>query len=198
MIKAIVRYGYTLEEITEILPYEDMTDFSLASVFTNFDITYTIGLTSLITDLFKKVINKYSKSYIFVVNKEYVGDIEYLTGKVREWLVKFLNLYEDTKSRYETLIGLYNANLSKLLDQVEATSENEVFFNDTPQNSGGVFDSTDYTTNYTKTKNTSKSDIKPLIERIKDIQDNLKDIWREWLTDFERIFLEFSDEVEEA
>ena len=95
----------------------------------------------------------------------------------------------DTKDYYETIIGIYNTHLANLMKSIEAETTNEVTFNDTPEAVGGVLTEDQYATTYTKTKSTSKSDMKTPIERLKDIQDSLRNVWKEWLLHFESLFL---------
>lgn len=194
MILATIKYGFTLKDILENDKYG--TGTTLSTLFTSMGINYTIPETSLIQELFNRVYNKYADEVIFIVGKAYKDDTQYIQSKMRDWLCKFLNTYEETKVYYETYIGLFEAKKSKLLDQVEATNINEVFFNDTPQNDGGVFSGVDYTTHYTKTTSTNKSDMNSLMKRLDEVKEGLFNYWKDWLKDLERIFIEIQHEEE--
>lgn len=186
MILAKIKYGFTLGEMVDALPYE--STISLSTLLTSLNITYTIAEVSLIETLFNKLVNKYNDKIVFMLDKE--DDEELKTSSFRKWMSKFITLYEESKDYYEITIGLYTNNKNKLMDIVESSSINEVFFNDTPQNEGGVFDDTSYTTNYTKTKTTNKSQMNTPMARLKEVTDNLEMLWRDWLVEMEKLFIE--------
>lgn len=189
-MRIIKIYNYTLKEIYEVEPYSNNESF--ANLLTSMGIVFTPEEDSLIEDLWKKVINKYYEGICFSSYGTEASDIDMYIKK-KAWIVKFLNMYESTKDKYETLINLFNAKKDKLFAEVSSSSENEVFFNDTPQTEGGVFKGTDYTSNYTKTTNTNKSELQTPIQRLKEIQEALLSYWGRWLAIFERLFIEEED-----
>lgn len=188
MILAKIKYGFTLGEMVDKLPYE--STINLSTLLTSLNITYTIAEVSLIEVLFNKLVNKYNDKIVFMLDKQDAELEGATTSAFRKWMSKFITLYEESKDYYETTIGLYTNNKNKLMDIVESSSINEVFFNDTPQNEGGVFDDTSYTTNYTKTKTTNKSQMNTPMARLKEITDNLEMLWRDWLVEMEKLFIE--------
>lgn len=177
----------SLGEAFEVAPFGS-NNTTISALKTLYELNYTIGQTSLIEDLFKKLINEYYKWRIIEIDD--YSDTELLADKKKEWLIDFINFYEHTHVYYETLIGLYNTNLSKLLDDVASLSTNEIYVNDTPQNDGGVFKATDYTSNYTKTTNSATSEVGTKMMRIKEVQDFLRDIWHDWIMKAREIFIE--------
>lgn len=179
-------YNYTLEEAFEVEPYT--TNETLANLLTSLGLTFTPSQTSLIEELWKKVINKYYDGIAFSSCK--ILDETELTTMKKKFITKFLNMYEDSKDKYETLINIFNAKKEDLFKEVESSTENEVFFNDTPQVEGGVFKGLEYTSNYTKTKTTNKSDLNTPMNRLIEIQNNLLKYWGNWLEMFERLFIE--------
>lgn len=179
-------YNYTLEEAFEVEPYT--TNETLANLLTSLGLTFTPSQTSLIEELWKKVINKYYEGIAFSSCK--ILDETELTNMKKKFITKFLNMYEDSKDKYETLINIFNAKKEDLFKEVESSTENEVFFNDTPQVEGGVFKGLEYTSNYTKTKTTNKSDLNTPMNRLIEIQNNLLKYWGNWLEMFERLFIE--------
>lgn len=185
MILAKIKYGFTLGEMVDKLPYE--STINLSTLLTSLNITYTIGEVSLIETLFNKLVNKYNDKIVFMLDTR---DAELVKSSFRNWMSKFITLYEESKDYYEVTIGLYINNKNKLMDIVESSSINEVFFNDTPQNEGGVFDDTSYTTNYTKTKTTNKSQMNTPMARLKEITDGIEMLWKDWLVDMEKLFIE--------
>ena len=89
-----------------------------------------------------------------------------------------------------TMLGAYADAQSKLMDDIKATSKNKVKFNDTPQNpnSAGVYEGDNYITHFTATEGETSSELMSKIMRLKEIQDNYKDLMSIWVRDFERIF----------
>lgn len=161
---------------------------TLASLISSYTISYTIATGSLIESLFSKVLNEYNSYPVF--DMEDSTDTTAKNKLIRSWLTKFIDNYEKTKDYYETLINAYTNNKTKLLDDVEATTTNEIFVNDTPQNTGGVFSGTDYTSNYTKTTNTSSSEMATKMTRIKEMQDCIVSMWHKWLEECHCLVLE--------
>ena len=177
---------WNLEDLLNETPYEE-TPTGLATLLTQAGVVYTA--TDLEKELWTRVFNKFSKCVVFETEND-TPDLDIIEEEAYRFFVKFVNKILDTKEYYETLIGIYNSNLANLMGQVGATTTNEVIFNDTPQTTSGVLSGDTYATTYTKTTSTSLSDMKTLIERIKDIQDSLRNIWADWVAEFRHIFLE--------
>lgn len=106
------------------------------------------------------------------------------------------SIYIDTKDRYETLINMYNSELTNLLNGVATTTtgNGSTRFNDTPQNTptSGGYATDDYSTNVTSTNNTVTvtSDVNTKMARIDEIQRLLKDLYADWAVEFNRLILE--------
>lgn len=183
---------YQFSDLVELQPYD--SGISLQTIITQYGINYSIEQNSMIETLFKKIYNRFNTYEIFELSA-----CDSSETKVRQmfssWLVKFINEYENTKVYYETLIKAYENSLPTIMNDVEATTENEVVFNDTPQVEGGIFKTNDYATTYTKTGSTSKSPMKTPIERLKDIQDNLRNLWKDWTNHFHLLFVEKQEGV---
>lgn len=96
--------------------------------------------------------------------------------RIISWLV--LTYHERS-----TLIGVYEANLSRLMDKVETL--NRRYDNDTPQNRDPDLD--DHTSYYSK--NVNQTDMTTTIDRIKEIKDKIFDIYQEWSDEFAREFV---------
>lgn len=178
-----------LKDLNEKQPYESV---SLSDLLTEYNITYTIAESSLIATLYQKINDRFNKYCLFELPTDEASETN-VQAEMRQWLVKFLNQYENTKTYYETLIKKFTAIEDKLMDDIEATNENEVIFNDTPQTEGGIFKTTDYATTYTKTSSKSKTPMKTPIERLKDLQDNLRNLWKDWLDKFHELFIEIQE-----
>ena len=183
---------YQFSDLVELQPYDN--GISLQTILTKYEINYSIEQNSMIETLFKKLYNRFNTYEIFELSA-----CDSSETKIRQmfsaWLVKFINEYENTKVYYETLIKAYDNALPTIMNDVEATTENEVVFNDTPQVEGGIFKTNDYATTYTKTGSTSKSPMKTPIERLKDIQDNLRNLWKDWTNHFHLLFVEKQEGV---
>lgn len=82
-----------------------------------------------------------------------------------------------------TLLGIYEANLSKLMDKVETL--NRRYDNDTPQNEDPDLD--EHTSYYSR--NVNQTDMTTTIDRIKEIKDKIFDIYQEWSDEFAREFV---------
>ena len=117
------------------------------------------------------------------------------TEKAREWGYKFVSLLNMTYEYYMPLLTFYRANKSNLMDDITATSKNKVKFNDTPQNANtlDVYEGDNYITHFTATENESKSPLASKIMRLKEIQENYKNVMYDWVKTFERLFYEGAD-----
>lgn len=193
MLRNKILYAYNLQECFEdvltanLEPYGTQT--TVATLLTVFGLTYTIPTGSKIEILWKKIINRFYSETIIITD-----DIQ--VAKVQDWFIKFLNVYELTYDYYETLINLYEAKKTNLLDKVQSLNSASVKFNDTPQNASGDFTGDDYVTNYTKTEGESSSDFATVMTRLREIQDDYKRLWEDWLNEFHRLFIE--DNFEEV
>ena len=184
--------AYQFSDLVEYLPYD--TAVSLQTILTDYGITYTISTGSKIEELFKKLYNHFSNYEIFELCADESSQ-SVIEGKFREWIVKFINEYENSKSYFETLINAYDTAIPTLMADIEASTDNEVVFNDTPQVEGGIFKTDTYATTYTKTSSKSKTPMKTPIERLKDIQDNLRNLWKDWIKDMSKLFVEKQEGV---
>ena len=183
---------YQFSDLVELQPYD--SGISLQTILTEYQINYIIEQNSMIETLFKKIYNRFNTYELFELSASDSSETK-VHQMFRNWLVKFLNEYENTKVYYETLIKAYENSLPTIMNDVEATTENEVVFNDTPQVEGGIFKTNDYATTYTKNGSKSKSPMKTAIERLKDIQDNLRNLWKDWTNHFHLLFVEKQEGV---
>ena len=112
-----------------------------------------------------------------------------------KWGIKFISLLNETYEYYTTLLTQYAGAKADLMADIKATSKNSVKFNDTPQNpnNAGVYEGDDYITHFTATSGETSSPLMSKIMRLKEIQDNYRDLMSSWVRDFERIF--YQEEV---
>ena len=152
---------------------------------------------TLAKKIWDKVCNEFSKQYIAISDKS----IEELTRDECEkiavnLLQEWLNLFYNTYDYYSTLIGFYESKKANLLDKVKSTTDTKVKFNDVPQTTAqGSFEGDSYATNYTHSEGSNETDFATLMTRLREIQDDFKNVWNDWIYEFRRLFLEDNWEV---
>ena len=175
---------------------EILDDYSSLSV----DVTNTN-----VDKLWKAVISKYYYHAIvrmelpFDTPESYLESTEYdenLLKEYKKWVWKFLALLEETADYYLNLLSYYNNAKESLMADIKATSKNKVKFNDTPQNpnTDNVYEGDNYITHFTATEGETSSPLMSKIMRLKEIQENYRDLMAQWIRDFERVF--YQEEVE--
>ena len=82
------------------------------------------------------------------------------------------------------LIQNFENNKAKLLDDVKSSSVAR--FNDTPQNSGDFSDD-QHTSNTTTT--TSSSNVGTMMQRLNEIEDNIKQLYIDWSDEFRKFII---------
>lgn len=97
---------------------------------------------------------------------------EAFAGKVFAWI-------NQTYPKYQKLLELYSSQEDSLLKQL--TSSSRTLFNDTPQ-AGGNFETDPYVTNATLVQ--TKADTTTPMARLKEIQDNITNYYKEWADSF--------------
>lgn len=116
----------------------------------------------------------------------YCLEVEYLpTTPVvkRDFLDKVINIIVNTYDKYAAILAAFNTAKSKLMGQVEATTETG--YNDTPQSEGDYTDDT-HRSSYTKV--TSKVDGATPVERLDEIQKKIRNTMLEWTNEFKPLF----------
>lgn len=201
MNKYEVKTTFTLDEILGNDAYAEtfalMGEDSLCSEYhlDNYNAFFPSANYPIYNELFEKVHAKYGSLVCVVIKGEVTlsHDSSIISERFYKFLIKVLNKIMDTEEFYLNVIKIYQDNLSKLMDKVKGKSINELIFNDTPQTDNGVLKGDSYATNYTKTINETESDMKSPIERIKDIQESLKNVWADWTHKFRNIFIEMEE-----
>lgn len=145
--------------------------------------------------LWQRVVSRYYDEYVLVLKKccnEPAPDQEELTNAFIRWLERFLNFVAQTFDYYGTLLNFYADEKANLMEDIKATSKNNVKFNDTPQNpnSAGVYEGDDYITHFTKTEGETSSPLMSKMMRLKEIQDHFKNLWADWVNKAEKLFIE--------
>lgn len=202
MIKAC--YYYTFKEIYDNPDFEkfNIENFligilnvtSLSGSFVPSDLTTNAAIYN---ELMSHVISRYRDHAIIKIVKchnQEPTDAE-VDAAFTQWGYKFLALLNDTHDYFMTILLAYNNAKTHLMDDITALSTNTVKYNDTPQNpnTSDIYEGDDYLTNFTKTHGTTSSPLMSKIMRLKEIQDNYKNMMFEWVKVFERIF--FQEEI---
>lgn len=98
-------------------------------------------------------------------------------GKIFAW-------WKSSMDKYGLLIQNLEANKTKLLDDVKSASISR--FNDTPQNSGDFSDD-QHTSTVTKTENSSN--VGTMMQRLNEIEDNIKQLYIDWSNEFRKFII---------
>ena len=208
MTNPVIDYYYNLYSMSEnLLPFEKRSMNTYLCTWLNIEAedlgSYTLpgdlATNSAIYDeLISLVMSKYQNHANIRIRKSFYEGEPTTSEKanaVQEWAYKFIALLNDTHTYYVKMLSLYKDNESKLMDDIKATSKNKVKFNDTPQNSNGsgTYEGDNYITHFTSTEGENSSELNSKIMRLKEIQDNYRDMMSSWVRDFERIF--YTEEV---
>lgn len=116
-----------------------------------------------------------------------------MSEETRKMLTSIYEIYNETKDRYETLLGYYASEKANLLNKIK--SKSVARYNDTPQD-GGDWSDDEHTSNITQ--NESETDMLPLMDRLTSIQNNFRNLVKEWADEFKGLFIPIpEDEVDE-
>lgn len=144
-----------------------------------------IGDTPINDKLVDMIELKYSENWIAYNDVDYWPGIEPVEEIPTndKWLKKFKFIYEASKDRYEVLINNYNTQKDNLMNQLE--SNNVTKFNDTPSDNrdltGNGFTSTVTTSN-------SKIDNTTVMNRLSEIYNSFRNLYKNWVDEFNEIF----------
>ena len=92
--------------------------------------------------------------------------------------------WKSSIEKYSMLIQNFENNKAKLLDDVKSSSVAR--FNDTPQNSGDFSDD-NHTSTVTKTENSSN--VGTMMQRLNEIEDNIKQLYIDWSDEFRKFII---------
>lgn len=188
--KYSLEYCYTLEEL---FPDPDNVD-NVPDLKIYSPCVHAFGAQPYWTDkdgvghlLWEYIYGVY-RDHIAVISDEEIANIAGNNTATREFWGGFYTIWKQTHVYYEKLITLYASKETALLDAVSQSVENEVKFNDTPQNAGN-FDTDNHTTNVSKTKQTSKNDAGTAMARLDEIRRRYTDLYKDWADRFDRLFI---------
>ena len=123
----------------------------------------------------------YQEAIIYVDSDEIEDFVEKFArtkvGQIMAW-------WQSSSEKYSLLIQNFENNKAKLLDDVKSSSVAR--FNDTPQNSGDFSDD-QHTSNTTTT--TSSSNVGTMMQRLNEIEDNIKQLYIDWSNEFRKFII---------
>ena len=195
----IKSYYYKYGDVTTYSPFTKLTFSTTLQNVLELENLNSLQLPSDITsntiynELFSLVLGKYENHAIIKIEK-YIYEAEPNSSEkeigLKNFFYKYVSLLNDTYEYYTTLLSQYKEAKAHLMEDVKASSTSKVKFNDTPQsaNTEGIYEGDDYITHFTKTEGENSSPLNTKIMRLKEIQDNYRDLMSEWVRDFERIF----------
>lgn len=157
------------------------------------DSSDTTKLKPYLLELLKLLFARYYDHYVFCSDDEYKTNGELLNdNQFNMFLVKLINIVNFTYSRYATLLKAYNDEADNLMNGVKTISDGTGRFNDTPQNEevDGVFVEDKHTTNLTNSHAEVVTDVSTKIDRLNEIQQKYRNLIKDWLNEFDGLFLE--------
>ena len=123
----------------------------------------------------------YQEAIIYVDSDE---DEDFVEKFCRTKAGQIMSWWQSSIEKYSLLIQNLTANKAKLLDDVKSSSVAR--FNDTPQNSGDFSDD-NHTSNITTT--TSSSNVGTMMQRLNEIEDNIKQLYIDWSDEFRKFII---------
>ena len=196
MLKKV--YYYSLYDLGEYTPF---TKFNMETFIkyllgeeslSSYQVPSDLSTNAVYNELLSLVLGKYWNHAILKIVKNLNEEPtnEDIENHLWEWGIKLISLLNDTYEYYTTLLGVYASSKADLMADIKAISKNKVKFNDTPQNpnTSGVYEGDNYITHFTATEGENSSPLMTKIMRLKEIQDNYKDLMSIWVRDFEKIF----------
>ena len=123
----------------------------------------------------------YQEAIVYVDSDETEDFVEKFcrtkAGQIMSW-------WQSSSEKYVLLIKNLTNNKNKLLDDVKSSSVAR--FNDTPQNSGDFSDD-QHTSTITKTENSSN--VGTMMQRLNEIEDNIKQLYIDWSDEFRKFII---------
>ena len=150
-------------------------------------------LDPMINELWQSIIGRYYDDYVIMISEDDYTIPSLTWENISPFFNKLINTITRTKDYYLTLLNIYNNQKNNLLNQVKSISTNTTRFNDTPQN-GGEFVNDMHTSEFTKVNNSIESDVNTLMYRINEIQRLYRNVMKDWVDEFEKLFIERGDE----
>lgn len=115
---------------------------------------------------------------------------------IRTWFTEhgplWLRWLRESKERYEPLITSFESIKDSLLGRVESVTTAQVKSSDTPQIETDPFD-LNYVSRADQSTTTLSSDVNTPIERFREVQEKLRNLYADWANEFNRFVLHSAD-----
>lgn len=119
-------------------------------------------------------------------------DLDDVIEANQDLLGRFHRWYQESKKRYIFLIQKYEALESQLLGKVKSTTTSRVRSSDTPQALVEEFD-LDYVSRADQSTVTLESDVNTPIERFREVQEKLHNLYADWANEFQRFVIQSAE-----
>lgn len=193
MSKYEIRYYWNLKEILARnkedyqVNSEDLRTLLVSLIQAGFQTSVLDNEYDWTNDNYPKVLDLVIRRHI--TDYCVVSDSEaYPATPAKNFLAKLIYVLEMTTPRYTTLINSYEESRENLLNPVIIKTTGINRFNDTPQDEGD-FANDSHTTNLTEIENKTENDADTAMGRIREIEENYKNLLLIWSREFESLFL---------
>lgn len=193
MSKYEIRYYWNLKEILARnkedyqVNSEDLRTLLVSLIQAGFQTSVLDNEYDWTNDNYPKVLDLVIRRHI--TDYCVVSDSESYPGtSAKNFLAKLIYVLEMTTPRYTTLINSYEESRENLLNPVIIKTTGINRFNDTPQDEGD-FANDSHTTNLTEIENKTENDADTAMGRIREIEENYKNLLLIWSREFESLFL---------
>ena len=191
-------FYYSLEDRIEEIPYSSSMPTLKSVIETYFGegeltkLPFNLNDTN-VEELWQELYARFYKKAAFkivtpVYSNPSAEDVQNAWGV---FLMKLLSQIAHSYEYYNTLLNLYKNAKTDLMADIKATTKNKVSFNDTPQNDNesGTYEGDNYITHFTKNEGESSSPLMSKQMRLKEIQENYKDVLSDWIKEVARVML---------
>ena len=188
--------------VDSFIPYEKQSFLTLYKTLMGIETEASFEFPPVDTALLNKVMDiVFGRFYEhacckFIVPINYSITNEDVQKEIKAFFLRLMGIVWKTYEYYGTLLTQYDSAKTHLMDDITATSSAKVKFNDTPQasNVSETYEGDSYITNFTKSEGETSSPLMSKMMRLKEIQDNYRNVLNDWVNEFERAY--FQEEVQ--
>ena len=139
-------------------------------------------------NLLSAIYGRYSDEIVYYATSKINNENEEHKLKLAKFLNKILDVYQYVSDKYITLLTYYGEKRNSLLDGIKVITDSINKFNDTPVVEGSYL-SDNFVTNLSSNKTTLTNEKDTLIMRLAEIQDHYKEVYKDFINEFKRIFI---------
>lgn len=139
-------------------------------------------------NLLSAIYGRYSDEIVYYATSKINNENEEHKLKLAKFLNKLLDVYQYVSDKYITLLTYYGEKRNSLLDGIKVITDSINKFNDTPVVEGSYL-SDNFVTNLSSNKTTLSNEKDTLIMRLAEIQDHYKEVYKDFINEFKRIFI---------